>query len=248
MSSEQARSGGITWGTVAASMIGPALVWLLAMVYLTAPAFSLEWVIRRGSTEYQVVELTTFGAAFVAALMLGVVALKLWFLKAPDGTRPVRIGAMAVGLIGAASFVFAMEEVSWGQTFIGWETPEGYSEFSRETNIHNSEIPLQSLGSVFIIVMFLVLPLLWRFRQKWNLPQGLAPAIAWGPSVVCMLSAFVWKEWKGIYRAIHPDYEEHAVYDEFFHNISEHKEMLIAVGILIYAVERVRAWRRLKKG
>jgi len=233
------RSNTLTWRTVVLVLIGPALVWLLGMVYLTAPEFSLKWIIQRGKTEYQVVELVTFGAALLAGIVLASHAARLWF----KGGAAARPGAVVIGMIGAASVFFAMEEVSWGQTYLGWGTPEGYSEFSRETNLHNSEIPVQSLGSVFIIVMFFVLPIVWRFRERLDLPAGLAPGIAHAPSIACMASAFVWKEWKALFRLIHPEYENLRVYDEFFHNISEHKEMLVAVGLLLYAMERGRAVR-----
>jgi hypothetical protein len=41
--------------------------------------------------------------------------------------------------IAAFMFVFAMEEISWGQRIIGWETPELLSEVNvqNESNLHN---------------------------------------------------------------------------------------------------------------
>jgi hypothetical protein len=37
-------------------------------------------------------------------------------------------------------FVLAMEEISWGQAYVGWQTPKALSQFNRqgETNLHNA--------------------------------------------------------------------------------------------------------------
>ena len=42
-------------------------------------------------------------------------------------------------ILAAGCFYIAGEEMSWGQHFFGWATPEGWAEMNRqqETNLHN---------------------------------------------------------------------------------------------------------------
>ena len=46
-------------------------------------------------------------------------------------------------LIGLAAFLFAAEEMSWGQSYFEWKTPDTWGEINRqdETNLHNLEFP-----------------------------------------------------------------------------------------------------------
>lgn len=42
------------------------------------------------------------------------------------------------GLMGIAVFLLLMEEISWGQHFVGWGTPDAFKQnIQNETNIHN---------------------------------------------------------------------------------------------------------------
>lgn len=51
-----------------------------------------------------------------------------------------RFPAAVTALLGAAAFVAFMEEISWGQTYLGWETPESVAAWNaqNETNLHNA--------------------------------------------------------------------------------------------------------------
>ena len=57
----------------------------------------------------------------------------------PSMRRQFRITAVALVLFGAVSFFIGMEEISWGQTYLGWETPPLLMEINaqQETNVHN---------------------------------------------------------------------------------------------------------------
>lgn len=73
--------------------------------------------------------------ALVPAVVLGLM------LVLRRGALPRQVGLwMLLGTI--ATFYFAGEEVSWGQHWFGWGTPETIGEINRqhETNIHNIEI------------------------------------------------------------------------------------------------------------
>lgn len=90
--------------------------------------------------------------------------------------------------------------------------------------------------------MFFVLPAAWYFRDQTRLSDRWRPAIAEPPVVFTMICAFAWKESKGIYRLIHDDYEQRALYIDFIEQIPEQKEMLIAIGLMLYGIYRIRWW------
>jgi len=64
-------------------------------------------------------------------------------------------------LIALGFFVIGMEEISWGQRIIGWQTPDTFSiyNYQNETNLHNAinpiMTPLYILGNLFLGCMFL---------------------------------------------------------------------------------------------
>lgn len=47
--------------------------------------------------------------------------------------------ALGAALAGAAAFVVGMEEISWGQTYLAWQSPEFFMAYNdqHETNAHN---------------------------------------------------------------------------------------------------------------
>ncbi len=73
----------------------------------------------------------------------------------PQGSR--FNGALLV-LAAFACFFVAMEEVSWGQTFFRWATPEVWAEINtqEQTNIHNLFTPLffvaNTVGAILVFV------------------------------------------------------------------------------------------------
>ena len=82
-------------------------------------------------------------------------------------------------LFAAACFLFAGEELSWGQHFFGWETPASWAahNLQEETNLHNSFIWFTStvpdVSEIIAIVMVLYVAgplLLLKIKldpQKW---------------------------------------------------------------------------------
>jgi len=205
-------------------------------------------VLEGNRREYQFVELCTFICSATAALLLFICALRLWRSPNLDRTDLAgRRGAfLIVGLITLATTFFAGEEISWGQTYFGWATPEALN--SEETNLHNIDdfpINIKSLGSLFLIIMFIALPLAWR-AGKLNLPRTWEPAIAERPIIFSMVVAFFWKFFKDVYRRV-PGAKETVFYDQFVEQLNEQKEMLVAVTLLMYALYRLSATRRRPK-
>jgi hypothetical protein len=71
----------------------------------------------------------------IAAVLLGLTAL-----RDLRGSRSNRSVPFALLTIAMAFFVIAMEEISWGQTFFGWQTPESVASwnYQDETTLHNA--------------------------------------------------------------------------------------------------------------
>lgn len=218
--------------------VGPFTVFLLAMTYLIAPEFYLTWVLKGSNREYQIVEILTFIYAFSAAILL---LIWIWRARAHTGQGYWK-GIAGVCIIAAATLFFAGEEVNWGQTYIGWETPEIYADLGRQTNIHNTEFPIHAPAGAFFIIFFFLVPFLWsqRARIPWSEWPKLESMVAEGAVIVTLITALVWAEVKGLYKFLHDDYREHSTYMQFFEQINEHKELLVALGLLVYAVLRFR--------
>lgn len=218
-----------------------ALILGLLATYLLAPDFYLSYVLEFSRREYQIVEIATVASALPACLLL---FWSAWRFGQDSGQRS---GGVIVGVIGLATLFFAGEEISWGQTYLGWDTPEPIRPLGGETNLHNMRVPIpvQGLGSAFLLVMFVALPLAWRWRDRLPVPKGWACAIAEGPVVFSMVLAFAWKEIKTVYLWLGPEVEDSPAifYVEFIEQINEQKELLVAVSLLIYALYRLRLAR-----
>lgn len=215
----------------------------LTLTYLIAPGFYLKWVLEAFNRENQICEILTVGSAAIAGLILLYVTVRFWLLNR-------RLLAASQLIIALAAIFFAGEEIDWGQIYFDIETPESYREhYGTVTNLHNADlpIPVRQVGNVFLICVFLVLPGLWRFRPG-LLPRDWAPIIPEGPVVYCIILAHAWSAVKKVYRLFvevgeRPDPQ---LYWEYLEQINEHKELLVAVTLLMYAVYRVGKVNALK--
>ena len=111
-----------------------------------------------------------FGAS---ALLLGLTALKSLRTTNSNRIAPIAFLGLAVAL-----FVVAMEEISWGQTFLGWRTPDSVSSwnYQNETNLHNAFNFV--LGRAYLaagIIGFLAVSISIMIRRKF--PEHPASAI-----------------------------------------------------------------------
>lgn len=236
-------SGTSKWVTAFAYMLPVVIMGSLTAIYLISPRFYLEYVLHAKKREGQAVEIVTFAAAFGGGLLLMWSSWRVWNGSGRRfrGTG----GAIIIAAIAASALFLAGEEISWGQAYFGWKTPQQYRQHSVETNLHNTDIPVQTLGSVFIIAVFFGLPLAWRMRDRFRIPMNWRPAVAEGPVIATIALAFLWKEFKNAYKwVVEADREEPGIYRDFIEQFNEHKEMLIAVGILMYAIYRLRFLRK----
>jgi hypothetical protein len=120
------------------------------------------------------------------ATVLALVLLGSWCLTAGRrrrGGRPWRLGITVLGLL---VIMAGLEEMSWGQHLIGFDTPGFLAgrNFQNESNLHNlidSEI-FAALVHVPVYVIFVFPALLARLspflRERWPLarvPEGMLP-------------------------------------------------------------------------
>ncbi len=150
-----------------------------------------------------------------------------------------RFGRMfSVWFVGFAlmCFGFAGEEVSWGQHWLGWSSPEYFAEYNRqgETNFHNLNIHfgrvVKSLLTLAIIVGGLILPFMRRRPAREAAPRW-CWVTALVPTLVCVpAAAFVFgvrlvercKTWFDL---------EWSLLDV---NLKEQQELYIAIFLLVY--------------
>lgn len=80
------------------------------------------------------------------------------------------------GIAAAGCFYVAGEEISWGQTYLQWTTPDSWAEINdqNETNLHNTsdwfDQKPQALLQIGVLVGGLIIPALRRFKPA-VLPQ-----------------------------------------------------------------------------
>ncbi|MDX1683211.1 MAG: hypothetical protein R3336_08825, partial [Phycisphaeraceae bacterium] len=120
-----------------------------------------------------------------------------------------------------------------------------YDNVSGETNLHNiniewlpDQLSVNTLGSIFIMAVFFGLPIAWAFRKKLDLSNRWGDVVADGPVIFTMAFAFAWKEFKSVYRWFidEDNAPPESFYMGFLEQLNEQKEMLIAVGLLIYGI------------
>lgn len=148
-----------------------------------------------------------------------------------------------------ATLIFAGEEISWGKIYLGWITPSWWrGNFGGSTKLHSTKLPVSQLAAIFLLVIFFLLPLAWRFQPPLRLPVELEPAIAEGPVIFTIAFAAIYRELKGVYLWFMPLECEDRLYREFFWGLNEHKEMLIAIAMLFYALYRLPILKQIPLG
>ena len=82
---------------------------------------------------------TLTAIAFATSSIFILLAIRTRFRADTRRGRTNRWWLIAYISIMLGFFVLAMEEINWGQAYLGWKTPEALSELNRqgETNLHN---------------------------------------------------------------------------------------------------------------
>jgi hypothetical protein len=149
-----------------------------------------DWYHRRILPEgYGALEFTQFVLA-LSAMFIAALLLFRPFVRA----RPL---VFAVALIGAlGSLYIAGEEMSWGQHFFHWNTPEYWAMVNRqqETNLHNTyyvfeKLP-RSILEIGVVVGGLIVPLaawLYPWLRACRVSLLLPPAAIVPTALIAML-------------------------------------------------------------
>ena len=164
----------------------PVLVAVFVIATHTlVPDWYYAWVLPEG---YGILEVSHF----VMPLLGFAIALRLLFMPFVR-ERPL---TFAVALIGALTCLYiAGEEMSWGQHFFHWNTPEYWAEVNRqeETNLHNTyavfEKTPRAILQIGIVIGGIILPLVALFYPaiRANRLSLFIPADALVPTAIGMI-------------------------------------------------------------
>lgn len=86
-----------------------------------------------------------------------------------------------LGILSLLAYLFlVMEEISWGQTYLGWDTPDTYKEYNyqNETNLHNLFNPIMKVIYLQVwltVLFFLIIGFAKEFKKM--LPNKIDSAI-----------------------------------------------------------------------
>lgn len=137
------------------------MIWLIGQLsfeLMLDPQTILYW--HRESGPHEIIQFLLVLAScvlFAKTLVKGRKTINIW-LKA------------WLGIAAICCFYIAFEEISWGQSFFHWDTPESWQEINNqnETNLHNSSrllnhIPRYGL-MIGILVGGIIIPTLLRLK------------------------------------------------------------------------------------
>lgn len=148
--------------------------------------------------------------------------LKLWF----------GIAALACLFVGG-------EEISWGQTFFNWATPESWGSINdqNETNLHNTSDWLDQKPKILLQIGVLVGGLIIPALQKWK-PASLPPrfALIYPTSQVSIAAGFALAV--KLIDTVQDRLDQH-----LFWRASEVLELFIYYFVMLYLIEM---WQRFK--
>ena len=114
-----------------------------------------------------------FENATVVVLIGGILCGLITLIRFRD-RLPNKLFVLWIAGWTLACIYFAGEEVSWGQWFFRWETPEAFQQVNKqqETNLHNTSSWLnekpRSLVEIWMILAGLVFPLIAATCGKWK--------------------------------------------------------------------------------
>ena len=179
-------------------------------------------------------------ATFFAFMAGGVIALTAaWRTRRMRGAGPVPLLTVAF----AIAWMFAgMEEISWGQSLVGFASPAGLERINvqNETNVHNLE-GVQDLHSFLLFVLGAGGLALAAAVERWRYPDLRAP----GSTRACLfVVAFL-----GLFDWITDNYPFGDPADTVIGMLAEVNEMVLAFAGLLFAITLALRFRaRMRAG
>jgi hypothetical protein len=174
------RPGEPNWILVllAASLAGLATISLWRFQHRLGPSFVLLFA-KEGPLEN-----LTYIVALISALLCAIAVWK--YSRAPSRSAPPLSVRWLYGALALSLFAVGMEEISWGQTLLGFGTPEAWKEVNhqQETSIHNLLDRNALEGLARGIGVALMLGALALVIVRMRLPESLLAQIAPHPTLV----------------------------------------------------------------
>lgn len=210
-------------------------VWLVLPIVLTAIPYIARFL-GPHTDDYIYGEMGIIENLTVVFLLVAIVYCVLALLaKGGVAFKGLKVW-MVIFLLG--SIYYAGEEVSWGQHFFGWATPEGWTDVNdqEETNLHNTsaifdQIP-RSLLTIAALVGGVLIPVYRKVKKHTLSAESFVDWML--PTYVCLpaalLSLLVSLHEKS-YEAL--GFEIPAVLDI---RTGETKEFLLALFMMMYVV------------
>ncbi|MFK7840299.1 MAG: hypothetical protein AB8B83_08225 [Bdellovibrionales bacterium] len=166
------------------------LLWLIIPVFIFIAQIAIELLVPKDilptlhseGGPHETLQFIFIAVAFIMAILILIRIKKsnMWL-------------SLWVAIAALASFYVAGEEVSWGQHFFDWGTPEFWQGLNDqgETNLHNTSSWLDQKPRLILlmgtIVGGLIIPTLAKFRPS-ALPQKFA--IIYPPAILSVTAGF----------------------------------------------------------
>jgi len=230
----------------------PSWVWLWLPLVVAAVPYAVNAVdedayLRWIRSETGFVE--TLTAVFLAgAVFFGLAALRRR-ASLPAGWLGVWLGLFVLGCV-----YFLGEEISWGQHWFGWATPEGLAGINEqgETNLHNisgwTEGLLDQGPRLLLTLAAVVGGILYPLWQRWSGKERSDPdgngARDWRPWVwptIVVLPSCALAVLSNLPRKLFPDDEVPRLLDI---RGGESKELFLALFLMLYVAS---IWTRLRR-
>ena len=179
----------------------------------------------------------------VVVFLVPAIVLSILLVKNRE-LLPSRKLAIWYGLMGMASLFFAGEEISWGQHWFGWETPEEIAALNdqEETNLHNMSSWLDQKPRLIVelgAIIGGVLYPLYRYFRRQKFASDSWQYYFW-PTWVCFPVCLV----IGVIKIPDRLFGGQNIPFPFNMRVSEIQEVYVALAFLIYLLS---VWMRISK-
>lgn len=196
--------------------VAPFLIVAFYGMLLSAPSTRnrARWMMA----ENHHVELLTFASLFLAMILAARLAWK---------ARRTTLVAVFWALFSAGLLFAAMEEVAWGQTFFGFETPQVLQGLNRQNELTLHNLPGLHNRTEFFRIAFGLGGIFGVWLYSRNRLRQIAP-----PPV--LLSWFVLIAVLAGLDLLNDFYRIHKRFDKNIHELSEVVEMMVGFSALLF--------------
>jgi len=208
-------------------MLMPIIIMILDTIFLAYPQTrSLTvWMHK----ENHPIELLTFFVFLIA----GIKGLKLSYKMKMAGEEYLVYGFYT--FFSIALLFIAMEEIAWGQCFIGFDTPEAWKAINMqgETTLHNIA-GLQGHSEIFRLIFGIggLIGLLFSYYPRFEKIGASILLLPWFATISIYAAIDVYNDYIPIQKA----------FDNYIHVTSELIELLIGLSALLYIQLNSRKW------